>query len=120
MRFFKWLSKHTGGKSRASLIEETPGNSEDVQVVPYTPGELTGLIREHHESIAVLETSVNRIERKLNRWVELLGMKDIVKAAETAPDPGVEAAEGLAHPDAAVSPQLLEEQLAGYPGQETE
>lgn len=115
-RFLRWLSKHTGGVSKDTLIEPDIGKSEDVQVVPFTPEQLTEIVQAQSNRLDVLDTSVNRIERKLNRWVELLGMKDIVKAAETA---SAEPGEEVAAPDPGVSPQP-ELELAGYPGQETE
>ncbi|MBA7540681.1 hypothetical protein ES705_32980 [subsurface metagenome] len=103
------MSKSTGGKSKQSLIEDLPGSSGRLGQLPSDLEGLRVVIAQNCKDISEVVTAVNRIERKQLRWIELLNMKDMVKAAETVPSNGAEPAEGLAHlePGASQQPSLL-------------
>jgi len=110
------LSKSTGGKSKQSLIEDLPGNSGRLGQLPSDLEGLRVVIAQNCKDISEVVTAVNRIERKQLRWIELLNMKDMVKAAETVPGNGAEAeAEGLAHPETALAASRQPSLLAGAP-----
>jgi hypothetical protein len=62
--------------------------------------DLAGLIEiigEHTKDINILNTAVNRIERKQNRWLEILNLKSENDKADSTPSPEGLSVSGPAH-----------------------
>ncbi len=91
MRFLWWLSKSSKARPADSPGGPVPGESEHLGELPLDPATWKRVIEENIKSITALVTAINRIERKQNRWIELLNMQDMMKAAESAPLNGDEA-----------------------------
>ena len=102
MRFLWWWSKSSKARPADAPGAPVLEASEHLGELPLDPATWKRVIEENIKSITALVTAINRIERKQNRWVELLNMQDLMKAAESAPGNG----------DAANKDKVLEQALA--------
>jgi len=97
-----------------------PGESEQLGGLPIDPASWKEVIEQNIKDITALVTAINRIERKQNRWIELLNLGDMVKAAESVPGNGGEAKRDEVLEQAITARQTFPagEYLAGEPTEE--
>ncbi|GAH96450.1 unnamed protein product, partial [marine sediment metagenome] len=106
MRLFNWLSGKKNTSQEHTLIEPSPGVSVEGLPLPADLESICEILKLHTKDIRELFTATNRIERRQNRWLELLNVKEAGQQAVDRTASGPEVAETLLEPGQVAGPQL--------------
>ncbi len=117
MGLFSWLSRRKNTGPGPIPPGTSPGYSVEGEPLPADLVSICDILQLNTKNINELFTAMNRIERKQNRWLEVLNLKEGQPAAEQAP-PEPAAEETLLEPGHVGMGPLPAGFLSGEPTEE--
>ncbi len=76
---FPW-SRSKKGSPEQPVIDSVTGEPVTVQVLADRFSKVMEILEAHQTDLTTINTAINRIERKQNRWLEVLNQRDILPA----------------------------------------